>query len=240
MIHFVDKVLENLRAYIPLMQTLVWPIAAGLFVLVFRRSIEAILDTIREQIASGCSFEFWLFKLGQLGGASPEERRQKLDRKVTEALTAPGGTQTTDLNEPVRRDIRTSYTIAEILVMNKLSTELGLKIEREVAARHGARFIFDGVARADGKFIAIEVKYLHSPARLKTTVLQSLDRMNAFVTSLDEGARKNFRLIFVVVVGRDVTSSMEDVVVQIGTIKKSYGFPTVSYTHLTLPTILRV
>jgi hypothetical protein len=115
-----------------------------------------------------------------------------------------------------------SYVLAEDLVMKKLSAELNLKIERQVKAEFGVKYIFDGVAMDDNKFTAIEVKMLHRVSHVQKSARQSLDRLNTFYTSLPEDSRRIFTLILAVVIDE---GTPDEAMQQLGFIRETYKFP---------------
>ena len=77
--HFLTKVLEALRPYIPLFQSLVWPVFIALLLLVFRRQAGAIVRAIRQRIERGSSVKAGPFEIGedlkQLEYAQPTQKR---------------------------------------------------------------------------------------------------------------------------------------------------------------------
>lgn len=230
MIHFIDKVLENLQSYIPLMQTLVWPVFLVILCLLFRRQVEACIVAIRKRIEEGSSI-----KAGpiEIGPATPKEQAEKLEQEIAESSPAP---QTDETSEPTSssriasaRDFRASYMLAEELVIKKLSADLSLKVQREVRTSGPIRFIFDGVAIVDQKFIGIEVKYLRNRSALRMMAERSLDRINTYYTTLAEDARKHFSIILAVVIDKDYEGTTEDVGRSLNRLKEQYTFPL----HLT-------
>mgnify|MGYP001567652515 FL=1 len=204
MIHFIDKVLENLRAYIPLMQSLVWPVVVLIATRVFRSQVRACIDTIRQRIESGGGIKAGPFELPSMTPATHQEQAKKLEDEAAEEATDH---TTTDLSAPkqtsifsAQRDFIASYVLAEDLAMKKLSAELNLKIIRQVKAERGVRYIFDGVALEDNKFIVVEVKMLRRVLHAKIIARQSLDRLNTYYASVEEDAQRKFSLILAVVI----------------------------------------
>ena len=78
MIHFIMMVLEKLQPYIPLFQSLVWPIFIALLLLVFRKQAGAIVKAIRHRIERGSSVKAGPFEIGedlkQLEYAQPTQK----------------------------------------------------------------------------------------------------------------------------------------------------------------------
>jgi len=79
MIHFIANVLKNLQPYIPLFQSLVWPIFIALALLLFRRQASTIIEAIRKRIEKGSSIKAGPLEIGedlkQLEYAQPTQRQ---------------------------------------------------------------------------------------------------------------------------------------------------------------------
>ena len=86
MIHFIDKTLENLRPYVPLFQTLIWPTLIACALWCFRKPVTAVFETIRKRIEKGSSLKAGPVEIG--------EDLQKLD------YAGPAAKQTTESTEP--------------------------------------------------------------------------------------------------------------------------------------------
>jgi hypothetical protein len=65
MIHFIDKVLENLRPYVPLFQSCVWPTFLGLVLWCFRRPIASCVETVQKRIEAGSSLKAGPIEIGE-------------------------------------------------------------------------------------------------------------------------------------------------------------------------------
>ncbi|MCJ7483978.1 MAG: hypothetical protein MUO31_13550 [Thermodesulfovibrionales bacterium] len=226
MIHFIDKVLENLRAYIPLMQSLIWPIVVLIVIWVFRSHMRACISVIHKRIEAGGGLKIGPFELPPMAPATPQEQANNLEDKAAEEVTDHTTTdssapkQTSILN--VQRDFKASYVLAEDLVMRKLSAELNLKIIRQVKPEHGVKYIFDGVALEEGRFIAVEVKMLRKVIHAKMIARKSLDRLSMYYTSLAEDVKHKFSLILAIVIDE---GAPEDTMSQLAFIRDTYRFP---------------
>jgi hypothetical protein len=237
MIHFIVKVLEKLQAYIPLMQSLVWPIVVLIAIFIFRSHVRACIDAIRKRIEAGGGLKAGPLELPPMIPATPHEQAKKLENEVAEEVTSPTTVKASDVertpSQSGQRDFMASYVLAEDLVMKKLSAELNLKIVRQVKAKLGVNYIFDGVALEEDKFIAIEVKLLRSTAHAKITARQTLDRLNTYYTSLSDNAKRQFSLILAFVIHDD---NQEDTLRQLNFIREIYQFPihVVCYRFLEL------
>jgi hypothetical protein len=226
MIHFIDKVLENLQAYIPLMQTLVWPTVVLIAIYVFRSHVRACIDAIRKRIEEGGGLKAGPLELTPMVPATPQEQAKKLEVEVSEATESPAvaeeGQPVVSPSRETHREFMASYMLAEDLVLKKLSAELNLKIERQVRAERGTRYIFDGVALDGKRLVAIEVKMMRSARSSRMMARQTLDRLNTYYTSLTDDEKRQFSLILAIVIHDD---SVEDVTQQLSFIRKTYQFP---------------
>lgn len=226
MLHFIAKVLEHLSPYIPLMQTLVWPLVVIVVVVVFRSHVRFLIDAIRKRIEAGGGIKAGPFELPPMAPATPQEQVKKLEDEASEENTGQTTSQESHPKLPAglktQRDFITSYVLAEDLVMKKLSAELNLKIVRQVKAELGVRYIFDGVAVNENKFIAIEVKMLRRALHAKMVVRQALDRLNTFYTSLPEDSKRTFSLILAIVIE---DGNPDDALKQMSFVRDTYKYP---------------
>jgi len=65
MLHFIAKVAERLQPYIPLMQSLTWPVFLGLVIYYFRRQIPDCIETLRQRIERGSSLKAGPLEIGE-------------------------------------------------------------------------------------------------------------------------------------------------------------------------------
>jgi len=226
MLHFIAKVLEHLQPYIPLMQSLVWPIVIIVAVVFFRSHVRFCIDAIRKRIEQGGGIKAGPFELPPMAPTTPQEQVKKLQDEASEEDAGQTTSQETPPTLPsglkTQRDFMASYVLAEDLVMKKLSAELNLKIVRQVKAELGVRYVFDGVAVDENKFIAIEVKMLRRALNAKMIARQTLDRLNTFYTSLPEDEKIKFGLILGIVIEE---GNPEDVLKQMSFVRETYKYP---------------
>ena len=230
MIYFIDKVLENLQAYIPLFQALIWPIVVLVAIVLFREHICSIIEAVRNRIATGSGIKAGLFEMPPTETSSAREQVAKLELEASEEVVplptsesnskSPSSSST--ISAADHREFMASIMLAEDLVMKKISAELNLKIVRNVKVASDSRYIFDGVAVVEKKFIAIEVKMLKSENMIKHITTRSLDRLNTYYTSLSDDAKRNFSLIFAVVIQEGAPDSF---LKQIDRVRIMYQFP---------------
>ncbi len=170
-VHFIDKVLENLVPYIPLMQSILWPLVVLIFVLLFREKFGRILAVILDRLESGSSMEAGPFKLGEkLTSPSAEARSEKLASEIMNAgapsakhddnekdSTRPKATVVSPDSFLRKQEVARFYQI-ENAALSRVSEILGIPITREVKPTPQSPMIFDGVALDPKGFRIIEVK----------------------------------------------------------------------------------
>jgi len=87
MIHFISKVFKNLQPYIPLFQSLVWPIFITILIVVLRKQVGATIKSIQQRIEKGSSVKAGPFEIG--------EDLKKLDYAQPKATTSIKTNKTT-------------------------------------------------------------------------------------------------------------------------------------------------
>jgi len=65
MMNLMARILEKLQPYIPLLQTLVWPIFIAMLLIVFHKQAGGIVEAIRTRIERGSSFKAGPFEIGE-------------------------------------------------------------------------------------------------------------------------------------------------------------------------------
>ena len=229
-VHFIDKVLAHLTAYIPLMQTLVWPVVILVGFFAFRSQLRQLADAIRHRIELGGGFKAWMFEFAPVTNTSPQEQAKKLEAEVTEeaaveieenlATGVPASEyKTSSISAP---ESFKSRLLAEDLVLKKLSSEQNLNIRRQVKASKKIDLIFDGVANQDQGVVVIEVKMPLNVLHIKSIATKTLNRINEFYTSMPTDVQRKFRLIFAVVL-RD--GNLEEVTKKLTFVRDLYQFP---------------
>ncbi len=87
MIHFIVKVLEKLQPYIPLFQSLVWPLFIALLLLIFRKQVGEIVKAIHHRIEKGSSVKAGPFEIGEdlknLEYAQPVNKTPQLNKDAS-------------------------------------------------------------------------------------------------------------------------------------------------------------
>jgi len=238
LIYFIDKVLENLVPYIPLMQSLIWPIAVLAFLLLFRDKFKRILAIIVERLESGSSVEAGPFKLGEkLASPSPEERDKKraldLADAVTESPAEPEPDSITGRSKPTvvspdsflkKREL-TRFSQIENAALSKVSDTIGIPITREVKPTSRSTMLFDGVALDSNGFRIVEVKIFRDAKQVKTTVRRFLDSVSSFCLTLEEKNRSFVSVILVVVIANDFQGDPSSVSRALASSIEGYTFP---------------
>lgn len=238
MIHFIDKVLENLAPYVPLAQSLLWPLVVLSFVLLFRESFERLLSVIIDRLESGSSIEAGPFKLGKkLASPSAEDRNNKLVSQIKEAgaasekdETEKGSTRTkpTVVNPDsfIRKQEMERFIKIENAALTRISEILGIPITREVKPTSRSTTIFDGVALDPKGFRIVEVKMLRNSKHIEATVRRFLDSVSSFCLSLEEKSRLFVSVVLAVVIAKDYEGDEAAVGCILSTVIKGYAFPT--------------
>ncbi len=84
MLDIIVKILEKLQPYIPLLQSLVWPIFIVFMLLVFRKQTSAIVKAIQQRIERGSSVKAGPFEIGkdleQLDYAEPTQKNASINK----------------------------------------------------------------------------------------------------------------------------------------------------------------
>ena len=226
MIHFIDKTLENLVPYVPLFQTLIWPLFISVFIFLFRHHIAELVRLLLARIKSGSPFKAGPIELGGMVPASAEEMEQKLDEEVSEIQPIkPSSPPPSSDGRLIERDIRKTYQLAEQLVLDRLEKELGGKLHRNARSVFGPGFIFDGFYENNMRGIAIEVKYAGIRGPSTMSFRSILDRANSFRSYITE-KNADFSLLFAVVTDNAFQGSKDSLLLQFRDISKKYPFTT--------------
>jgi hypothetical protein len=149
--------------------------------------------------------------------AKPHEKYEKLSQEIRETEVPDTGSRGaggggSEGRQPTRRvderNLRAKYLLAEELVLNKLSAELGVPIQRGVTLGFGRGYIFDGAAVIGDRFVAIEVKYLRSGAVLQR-IEDTINKINSIFGSMSVDQLSRFSLVLAMVLDRNAVISPE-------------------------------
>lgn len=237
-IHFVDKVLDHLTPYIPLMQSIVWPLVVMILLVVFRGESKKIIKIIIDRLESGSAVEAGPFKLGEkLAAPTPEEveEKRKIDSSETEGqLDEP---KTEEKFQPSKgtvvrpgtgylskKELSRFYRI-ENAALSRLSMKLGIPITREVKPNSDSRIVFDGVALDTKAFRIIEVKIIKNIRVVKTNVRHFLDAISSFCLTLEDNNRDFVRVVLVIVIARDFEGDSSSIGRLVASTAADYTFP---------------
>lgn len=237
-LHFIDKVLENLVPYIPLMQSILWPIVVLTFVFLSREKFKRILAVILDRLESGSSMEAGPFKLGEkLTSPSAEERSKKHASEITDAGAAPSAKQEQDKGSRrprptvvspdsfLRKQEMARFVQIENAALSRISEILGIPITREVKPTPRSTMIFDGVALDPKGFRIVEVKICRSANQIKLAVQRFLDSVSSFCLSLEEKNRAFVSVIFAVVIAKDYEGDPSSIARILAVAVEGYTFP---------------
>ncbi len=237
MIQFIDKVLENLVPYVPLMQSMLWPFVLLSVVLLFRAKLGRILSIIIDRLESGSTIEAGPFKLGEkLTSPSAEDRNKKLISQMKEDgfasekdETGKGNTRpkptVVSPDSFIRKQEMARFVQIENAALTRMSEILGIPITREVKPTPRSTMIFDGVALDPKGFRIVEVKVFRNPKHVKSTVRRFLDSVSSFCLSLEEKNRSFVSVILAVVIAKDYEGDETAVVRILMTAIEGYAFP---------------
>jgi hypothetical protein len=208
--------MEAVTPFVPLMQTLVWPLTLLIVTGLFRHHVRRALDVLVERLESGSPFEAGPVKLG--AGLSPptrDERRRKLERELAPVHESSEAT-ITQQREPesvgaavVSPSVHLSrlevarFRRIEDAALAKLSEQIGAPITREVKPNRHSPLVFDGVALSDNSYRIVEVRIVRSVSHARGAVRHFLDSVTAFIISLDARTRRFVSVTVVLVVARD-------------------------------------
>lgn len=142
--------------------------------------------------------------------ASPTEREEKFRTQVREIEaevpkeTIPGlesraPTAKVSASAISQRDIHARYSLAEELVLNKISKELGQPVRRDMRfTTSGRKFIFDGIVITDEKVTAIEVKYFRDARYIANRFKEVFHGILDAAENLPNSMRDRFSLVLAV------------------------------------------
>ncbi len=158
-------------------------------------------------------------------------RVQKLEEEVaaeaaSEASPQPETPGTILARDVLKRDVRATALLAEELVLAKLSKELGVQFDRNVTPRGQPNIMFDAVAMAPGRTLAIEVKFTRQGMYPRELLARTFDRVQSFIATLPEELRRNFQFVFAVAADTEVPERLEKLKSLITRVAGDYPFNT--------------
>jgi len=210
--------MDALTSFVPLMQTIVWPLAILTLMVLFRRHVRRAFDVLIERLESGSPFEAGPVKLGAgLSPSTQEERNRKLEREMA-PFAHRTGVAATERRRPdsVRATVvspslhfsrleMARFRRIEDAALTRLSAQIGTPITREVKPSRHSPLVFDGVALSPESYRIVEVRIVRSVHHATDAVRHSLDSVTAFLISLDAKTRRFVSVTVVLVVSRDFT-----------------------------------
>lgn len=153
---------------------------------------------------------------------SPIEASEHIEQSFNEPRI------TVELKKKQHSEIRARYSLAEQLVMSKLSSEFQTSIERDInfspKGANGVKVAFDGVAVFGDSVSAIEVKYFPT-GRVQISSLEKVLAMTEGVAQSLKDQDRKFKLIVAVVIENDAQISAEEIQERIGSIGKGHSYP---------------
>lgn len=207
MISFFAKVLKNLEPYIPLFQTLVWPIFFASLIIFFRKQLLNCVETLRARVEKSQSFNI----LG-MSCSDPGQYKDKLNQEVEEAsqdLKAEGDKESAESGnlQPAIQTAatlsvtKTRYFVLQELALKHLSSLIGRRILREINLPVGGRTIqFDGATYDPVNAEFIEVKIVNDLDRVHSVTRHFCDQVNQLYHGMNDQERSRFSVLFVLIV----------------------------------------
>lgn len=158
-------------------------------------------------------------------------RVQKLEEEVVAEAAAqknpePETQGSISARDVLKRDVRATALLAEELVLAKLSKDLGVQFDRNVTPRGQPNIMFDAVAMAPGRTLAIEIKFTRQGMYPRELLTRTFDRVQSFVSTLPEDFRRNFEFIFAVAAGFESQERADRLRATILSIASEYQFRT--------------
>lgn len=158
-------------------------------------------------------------------------RVQKLEEEIAAEAASESPPQqvapdTISAKDVLKRDVRATALLAEELVLAKLSKDLGVPFDRNVTPRGQPNIMFDAVAMAPGKTLAIEVKFTRHGMYPRELLTKTFDRVQSFISTLPDDLRRNFQFIFAVAADIEAAERVERLRSLISRIAADYPFST--------------
>lgn len=158
-------------------------------------------------------------------------RVQKLEEEVAAEAAAEKAPEheapgTILAREVLKRDVRATALLAEELVLAKLSKDLGVQFDRNVTPRGQPNIMFDAVAMAPGRTLAIEIKFTRHGMYPRELLTRQFDHVQSFVSTLPEEFRRNFQFIFAVAADVEAVERLDRLKASIAKVAADYPFST--------------
>jgi hypothetical protein len=139
--------------------------------------------------------------------ATSEERAAKLREEVREieeesipdtSEKAASTIPPEQVMKGPRYSVKARYLLAEELILNKLSKELGVEIQRNVRMQSDPPYVFDGLAMSEHKAIAIEIKYFQESRLADRRAQVAINTVHGIAKQLPDSLRSRFTLLLAV------------------------------------------
>lgn len=192
MIHFLEKTLENLQAYVPLMQTLVWPTFLFLLLIIFRKHIYCFLEEVLSRIQAGGGIRIGSLELFP---ATPEQQAKKIEEEIKQRSNAktPHSTGVKEANRSQENSLLiTSLALKKLASDRKLSVEQGVSL-----GRNG--YLLDGLLRGNGRLGGVEVKIVYNNQEVRGLVDNIISKVIPSYERMADGVKQGFYMIVIIV-----------------------------------------
>lgn len=104
----------------------------------------------------------------------------------------------------IHRQRMIEIRLLEDILINKLQSELGQKIERDMKLNESHRMMFDGVIKSGENITLIEVKRMNRNTMNRSSLIRLMDTFRGVYSSLNDSEKKHFSLIFAIATDDDI------------------------------------
>lgn len=154
--------------------------------------------------------------------ASPSERNDKLLDEVREIAQMPTtqvvrvpSIETSKIPSPTitQRDLRANYLLAEELILNRIASDMGGQLVRNVTiggAKSSNSYVFDGMIRKGdgGRTITfVEVKYFQNQAQIESRLIASFAKIRDALLRFTSEQFEYISVVFAVATDKDFDKS---------------------------------
>lgn len=125
------------------------------------------------------------------------------EETTTQRQAARPPQQPTQDNETYVRSFRGTGLLAEELVVAKLSRDLGVSFERNVALKGNPKVVFDAISTAESKPVVLEVRFTRAGMLPPEQIDEYFNRATKFNEQLPESLKNKITFVFAIVTDRE-------------------------------------
>jgi hypothetical protein len=135
-------------------------------------------------------------------------------------------------NETFVRSFRGNGLLAEELVVAKLSKDMDIKFERDVALRSNPRVVFDAIAFSESRPVVLEVRFTRAWLYPTNNVDEYFNRASKFLDELPDSLKNKVSFVYAIVTDReDRAERIERTATRIREKASTYPFKTTVITY---------